>query len=103
VEFSISLNEQNGAYLNHSSESRITTAVLRDIGSKPENVKIVILWSFFIGVMILGGYAVYYRTLGGTAVHYQNSPIQAALASMLFVFGVYLLGLVIHAYLFNQK
>ena len=77
-------------------------SALRTIASKPDGVKMLIMWSFLVGVMILGGYAVYYQTLG-VGVPYQNSPIEAALASMLFVFGIYLLGLVLHGYLFSQK
>lgn len=77
-------------------------AMLRTIGSKSENVRILILWSFLVGVMILGGYGVYYQTLGGPNAPYQNSPIEAGLASMLFVFGIYLLGLVLHGYLFSD-
>lgn len=76
--------------------------MLRTTASRSRNVKILIVWSFLVGVMILGGYAVYYRTLGGAQAPYQNSPIEAALASMLFVFGIYLLGLVLHGYLFND-
>jgi len=76
--------------------------MLRLIQSKPENVKILVLWSFFIGVMILGGYAVYYQTLG-IGVAYHNSQIEAVLASMLFVFGIYLLALVLHGFLFGRK
>ncbi len=73
-----------------------------NIGSKPENVKILIMWGFFVALMILGGYGVYYQTLG-IGVPQQNPPIEAALASMLFVFGIYLLALVLHGYLFGRK
>jgi len=72
------------------------------IRSKPENVKILIMWGFFLALMILGGYAVYYQTLG-IGVPQQNPPIEAALASMLFVFGIYLLALVLHGYIFGRK
>jgi hypothetical protein len=72
------------------------------IASKPENVKIMIMWAFFVGLMVLGGYGVYYQTLG-IGVPQQNPPIEAALASMLFVFGIYILALVLHGYLFGPK
>ena len=77
-------------------------SVLRSVESGPENAKILILWSFFIGVMILGGYAVYYQVLG-IGANYHNSQIEAVLASMLFVFGIYLLALVLHGFLFGRK
>ncbi len=73
-----------------------------NLGSKPENVKILIMWSFFVALMILGGYGVYYQTLG-IGVPQQNPPVDAALASMLFVFGIYLLGLVLHGFIFGRK
>ncbi len=73
-----------------------------NLGSKPENVKILIMWSFFVALMILGGYGVYYQTLG-IGVPQQNPPVEAALASMLFVFGIYLLGLVLHGFIFGRK
>ena len=72
------------------------------VRSNSQNVRIVILWSFFLGVMILGGYAVYYQVLG-LGQTYQHTQIEAELAAMLFVFGIYLLALVLHGYLFNQK
>jgi hypothetical protein len=73
-----------------------------NLSSQPENAKILIMWSFFIALMILGGYGVYYQTLG-IEVPQQNSPVEAALASMLFVFGIYSLALVLHGYLFGRK
>ena len=76
--------------------------MMKTIGSRSQNTKIIILWSFLVGVMILGGYGVYYQVLGGPHAPYKNSPIEAALASMLFVFGIYLLGLVLHAYLSSE-
>jgi hypothetical protein len=75
---------------------------LQSRSPRPDSVKILILWTFFVGVMIVGGYAVYYQTLGiGTAYH--NSSIEAVLASLLFVFGIYLLALVLHGFLFSKK
>jgi hypothetical protein len=79
-----------------------TSLLLRGIGSRPENTKILIMWSFLIGVMILGGYGVYYRVLG-IGVPQHNSPVEAALASMLFVFGIYILALVLHGFFFGRK
>ena len=62
----------------------------------------IILWGFILALMALGGYAVYYRVLGiGTSN--QNSSTEATIASMLFVFGTYCLGLVLHAYLFGKS
>lgn len=73
-----------------------------NISSKPESLKMLILWSFFAAVMALGGYGVYVRVLGlGTST--QNSPVEAALASMVFVFGIYILALVLHGYVFGRK
>jgi hypothetical protein len=74
---------------------------MRSISSQPEGVKIVILWSSFVAIMLVGGYGVYYQALGGPTYH--NSPIEATLASMLFIFGIYLLALVLHGFLFSKK
>jgi hypothetical protein len=73
-----------------------------NLSSKPDSVKILILWGFFVAVMVFGGYGVYVQTLG-IGVPQQNPPIDAALASMLFVFGIYLLALFLHGYLFGRK
>ncbi|HXQ93082.1 MAG TPA: hypothetical protein VN739_08750 [Nitrososphaerales archaeon] len=75
---------------------------MNSLRSNPQNVRIIILWSFFVGVMILGGYAVYYQVLG-IGQTYQHPQIDAELSTMLFVFGIYLLALVLHGYLINQK
>ena len=60
------------------------------------------LWSFFVGIMILGGYAVYYQVLG-LGQTYQHPQIDAELSATLFVFGIYLLALVLHGYLFDHR
>jgi hypothetical protein len=76
--------------------------MMSNLKSKPQNVRIVILWSFLVGIMILGGYAVYYQVLG-IGQTYQHAQIDAELSAMLFVFGIYLLALLLHGYLFDQK
>ena len=69
---------------------------------KSQNVRIMIVWSAFIGIMILGGYAVYFQVLGvGTA--YARSGTEAQLSLMLFVFGIYLLALIVHGYITGQN
>ena len=76
--------------------------MMSTLRSGSQNVRIVILWSFLVGVMILGGYVVYHQVLGiGQA--YQHPQIDAELSAMLFVFGIYLLALLLHGYLFNQS
>ncbi len=77
-------------------------ALLRTLRSDPKNGRIIILWSFFVGVMIIGGYFVYYQVLG-LGQTYQHPQIDAELSAMLFVFGIYLLALVLHGYLINEK
>jgi len=69
---------------------------------RSQNVRIMIIWSAFVGIMILGGYAVYYQVLG-VGQTYARSPIEAQLSVMLFVFGIYLLALIVHGYLTHQK
>lgn len=51
--------------------------------------------------MVGGGLGVYYRVQGvGSSTH--NSALESTLASMLFVFGIYVLGLFLHGYLFGK-
>jgi hypothetical protein len=69
---------------------------------KSQNVRIMIVWSAFIGIMILGGYAVYYQVLG-IGQSYVRGATEAQLSLMLFVFGIYLLALIVHGYLTNQN
>ena len=59
---------------------------------RSQNVRIMIVWSAFIGVMILGGYAVYFQVLG-VGQSYARSATEAQISLMLFVFGIYLLAL----------
>ncbi|MDA4130983.1 MAG: hypothetical protein OK457_09450 [Thaumarchaeota archaeon] len=69
---------------------------------RSQNVRITIVWSAFIGIMILGGYAVYYQVLG-ISQPYSRSSTEAQLAVMLFVFGIYLLALVVHGQISNKS
>ena len=62
----------------------------------------LMMWGFLVIVMVAGGYGVYYRTLG-VGAPYENSQTEAVLASILFVFGIYVLGLVLHGYLFGKN
>ena len=69
---------------------------------RSQNVRIMIVWSAFIGIMILGGYAVYFQVLG-IGQSYARSATEAQLSLMLFVFGIYLLALIVHGYLTNSS
>jgi len=88
---------QNQSYL-----VRTVMSLLGSLRSQSIRSKMLMLWGFFVVVMIAGGYGVYYRTLGEGAP-YQNSTTEAVLASILFVFGIYVLGLVLHGYLFGKN